>query len=173
MRTNSKGIKFSNGLLFDCFEIKYAILGCLSFTAETDKLTEMLLHVLLCSFLMQRKMPEEKILNIIDNMVEIIGPDYADYKSYAPAKILNSFDVDTRMILFRYMNNSQSKIKDDRLRIAQCRLEEKLDFEYGNVRNNRFFEPGVYLSVINDYLTNRLNEISMRIAREIYQCRKS
>ncbi len=171
MRTNSRGIKFTNGLLFDCFEIKYALLGCLSFTCETNKLTEMLLHVLLCSWLVQKKLPGKNILNIIDNMVEIIGPDYADYKNYAPAKILKSFDADTRMILFKYMYNSQSEIKDDRLRIAQCKLEEKLDFEYGNVKSNRFFKAGVYLSVINDYLTNRLNEISMRIAREIYQCK--
>ena len=59
-----------------------------------------------------------------------------------------------------------------RLRIAQHKLKEKLDIEYGNVGNNPFFEPHAYLARLGEYLSSRLNEISMRIAKELYASRK-
>ena len=185
MYTNSKRIKFRNGLLFDCFEIKYALLGCLSFTSETYELTQMLLYVLLCAAALDEKLSKKiSIFKLIDGMIEIIGVDYANCKNYPAAKVLYCLDADTRMILFKYMISFKSDIGQDeyfdtaalpntRLRIAQHKLKEKLDIEYGNVGNNPFFEPHAYLARLGEYLSGQLNEISMRIAKELYASKKT
>ena len=175
MHVNTRPNNSNANFLFDCFEIKYALLGCLAFTNKTDKLREMLLHVLLCSALPEKKLIEKlTVFDVIDRMLRIICPDYKNCKNYRPAEILYSLDRDSRIILFEYMNNPSNNINKNQLRKAQRELSEKLFSKYGDTRKIRIFQPQVYLLQISDYLTFRLNEISMSIAKEIYsECNSS
>ena len=171
MRINERFKQPNGKLLFDCVEIKYAVLGCLAFTNKKDKLREMLLYVLLCSKLLGDKLDKRiSMFDIIDDMTVIIGQDYKNCGKHVPAEILCSLDKDSRRILFRYMNNRQCELTESELHMAQQNLKEKLVSSFGDVKEMRVFEPVVYLSLLNDYLTLKLNEISMQIAREIYKC---
>ena len=168
MRVNTR-LSNSYGNLFDIIEIKYALLGCLAFTNKEDKLREMLLYVLLCSASLDDKLSGERsIFDIIDHMTCIIGQDYKNCMKHAPAGILCSLDKESKMTLFRYMNNSGNEIEEEDLRTAQQKLEEKLVCEYGDVREMRVFQPRVYLKLLDEYLMFRLNQICLYIAKEIY-----
>ena len=180
MRINNE-FSGSNGRLFDCTEIKYALLGCLAFTNKHDKLREMLLYVLLSSATLVKKLAgEHTIYDIIDHMTPIIGTDYQNNKNYAPAEILSSLDKDSRMVLFNYMNDLEKKRHFDELSAgtfdglsaglpaAKQKLEEKLNCTYGDVKEMQIFQVDEYLKLVNDYLTLRLNQISISIAKELF-----
>ena len=174
MHLNSR-LSNSDNNMFDIIEIKYALLGCLAFTNKEDKLREMLLYVLLCSSIMDDKLSGKlSIFDIIDHMTGIIGQDYKNCEKHAPAEIINSLDKESRMALFKYMNSSGTFDKlsagnlSGDLNIAQQKLEEKLTCIYGEAGDMRVFQPEVYLKLLNEYLTFRLNRISLYIAKEIY-----
>ena len=66
----------------------------------------------------------------------------------------------------------ESEIEEENLVIAQCKLREKLFRTHGDVLDMRTFQPDVYLNVMDEYLTFRLNNISLSIAKEIYKSRE-
>ena len=182
MRINTR-LSNANGNLFDNVEIKYALLGCLAFTNREDKLREMLLYVLLCSATLDERLAGKfSIFDIIDHMTGIIGTDYKNCKNYPPAEILGSLDKEYKLVLFKYMNDSHfdklsagtfdklsaGKLDTD-LNTAMLKLEERLNCAYGDVKNMPIFQVDEYLKLVNEYLTVRLNQISISIAKELYK----
>ena len=176
MRINSR-LNKSNGNMFDCVEIKYALLGCLAFTNRHDKLREMLLYVLLCTATLDEKLAGKfSIYEIIDHMTGIIGTDYKNCRSYPPAEILGSLDKESKLVLFQYMNDSHfdglsAGILNTSLPAAKQKLEEKLYCTYGDVKDMPVFQVDEYLKLTNEYLTHQLNQISVSIAKELYDFR--
>ena len=63
--------------IFNERTIYYALRGCIAYTKDIDKVTEMLTYVLLTSHILAHAVGmQERLFDVINIMTEVIGPDY-------------------------------------------------------------------------------------------------
>ena len=163
MRANTFDLNRPTRVTLEITYIEYALLGCLRYTLQTDKLTEMLLYILTCSSILAEHLQKQMYMfNIIDCMVETVGPDYDNGRGYMPAIVFSRLGRDTRLILFRYMTETDFDEKRDDLCIAKERLIEQLvQFEHDECA--LFVEAEEFLFGLYRYLKCRLSEITIRL----------
>ena len=151
----------------EMFHVRYAVLSCMNYTNQTNKLDEMLCYVLLCSYEVANKIKAtERIFEVIDIMAEIIGRDYKDETAYLPARIFAKLESISKQILFTNITTPGLISEPADLIYARNQLENLLS----SFDNNRFIltaNPDIFLSNLNNHLQKRLNEIVVSLVNRV------
>lgn len=144
--------------------VKYALFLCLQYVCETEKAAEMLVYVLLCSASLAEYFgEEEKIFDVIDCMVEVIGKDYKVEGQREPMDVFGLLEKDVCRILFENMiEPTRTETKGYEFISAKKQLSERLVL-CRRERISAFDEADEYLRHSSRYFERRFSEILSRI----------
>ena len=85
-------------------DVQYALFLCLQYVCETEAVSEMLIYVLFCSATLAEYMDaQDKILDVIDCMAEVIGKDYEVKGRHGPMEVFVPLEKGVRRVLFENM----------------------------------------------------------------------
>ena len=146
-------------------DVQYALFLCLQYVCETEKLTEMLIYVLLCSAALAEYMDaQDEIFDVIDCMAEVIGKDYEVEGQYGPMDVFGLLEKGVRRVLFENMIGP-ARTGAERYEVisAKKQLAEHLG-SFKRVRAAGYNEAEEYLRQSGRYFERRFLEISWRIA---------